>query len=132
MQSKHKQTNCKHSRRKSYTDYSFLRRYYHTKSKNYLKDDIDFVTEFPCLLGHPVHDLPFKDRFATYPLNLNPVKNMEGNAHFFSDKKSVYFRELMHTGSLENIRIRSSRVSQSKCLLGHPVQKYQIFANSVH
>ena len=23
-------------------------------SKNYLKDDIEFVTEFPCLLGHPV------------------------------------------------------------------------------
>ena len=29
------------------TDYSF-------KSKNYCKDDIEFVTEFPCLLGHPV------------------------------------------------------------------------------
>ena len=35
------------------TDYSFLSRYHYTKSKNYLKDDIEFVTEFPCLLGHP-------------------------------------------------------------------------------
>jgi len=50
MQSKHKQTNCKHRRRKSYglqlSDY--------TKSSHYLKDYIEFVTEFPCLLGHPV------------------------------------------------------------------------------
>ena len=22
------------------------------------KDDIEFVTEFPCFLGHPVHKLP--------------------------------------------------------------------------
>ena len=36
------------------TDYSFPCRYHYTKSKNYLKDDIEFVTEFPCLLGHPV------------------------------------------------------------------------------
>ena len=36
------------------TDYSFLSRYHYTKSKNYLKDDIEFVTEFPCLSGHPV------------------------------------------------------------------------------
>ena len=33
---------------------SFLSRYHYTKSKNYLKDDIEFVTEFPCLLGHLV------------------------------------------------------------------------------
>ena len=33
MQSKHKQTKCEQSR----------------------QDDIDFVTEFPCLFGHPVH-----------------------------------------------------------------------------
>ena len=47
IHSKHKQTNCKH--------YSFLSRYNYTKSKNYLKRlDIEFVTEFPCLLGHPV------------------------------------------------------------------------------
>ena len=37
----------------TFTDYSFLSRYHDTKSKNYLKDDIEFVTEFPCLLGHP-------------------------------------------------------------------------------
>ena len=36
------------------TDYSFLSRYHYTKSKNYCKDDIEFVTEFPCFLGHPV------------------------------------------------------------------------------
>ena len=36
------------------TDYSFLSRYHYTKSKNYIKDDIEFITEFPCLLGHPV------------------------------------------------------------------------------
>ena len=36
------------------TDYSFLSRYHYTKSKNYLKRRyINFVTEFPCLLGHP-------------------------------------------------------------------------------
>ena len=34
----------------TFTDYSFLSRYHYTKSK----DDIEFVTEFPCLLGHPV------------------------------------------------------------------------------
>ena len=34
--------------------YSFLNRYHYTKSKNYWKDDIKFVNEFPCLLGHPV------------------------------------------------------------------------------
>ena len=34
------------------TDYSFLSRYHYTKSKKYLY--IKFVTEFPCLLGHPV------------------------------------------------------------------------------
>ena len=36
------------------TDYSFLSRYHQTKLKNYLKDDIQFVTEFQCFLGHPV------------------------------------------------------------------------------
>ena len=36
------------------TDYSFLSWYHYTKTKNYLKDDIKFVTEFTCLLGHPV------------------------------------------------------------------------------
>jgi len=30
------------------TDHSFLSRYHYTKSKNYLKDDIEFVTEFSC------------------------------------------------------------------------------------
>ena len=32
------------------TNYSFLSMYHYTKSKNYFKNDIEFVTEFPCLL----------------------------------------------------------------------------------
>jgi len=36
MQWKHKQTNCKH-RDENLSDFSFLSRYHHTKSKNYLK-----------------------------------------------------------------------------------------------
>ena len=40
---------------KTLTDYSFLSRYHYTKSKNQLKRHIKFVTEFPCLLGHPVY-----------------------------------------------------------------------------
>ena len=52
MQSKHKQTvNIAYE---TLTDYSFLSRHHYIKSKNYLKDDIEFVTEFPCLLGYPV------------------------------------------------------------------------------
>ena len=37
MQSKHKQTNCKHIADETFTDYSFLIRYHYTKSKNNLK-----------------------------------------------------------------------------------------------
>ena len=36
------------------TDYSFLSRYYFTKSKNILKEFIKIFTQFPCLLEHPV------------------------------------------------------------------------------
>ena len=35
-------------------DYSFFSTYHYTKSKNYSKDNIEIVTKFPCLLGHPV------------------------------------------------------------------------------
>ena len=42
-------------------DYSFLSRFHYTKSKNYLKRRIEFVTEFPCLLGHPVAHYPIRD-----------------------------------------------------------------------
>ena len=38
------------------TEYSFLSRYHYIKSKNYWKDDIEFVTELPCLLRHPVSE----------------------------------------------------------------------------
>ena len=37
------------------TDYSFLSRYHYTKSKNCLKRRYRIVTEFPCLLKHPVY-----------------------------------------------------------------------------
>ena len=37
MQSRHKQTKCVNIADETLTDYSFLSRYYHTKSKNYLK-----------------------------------------------------------------------------------------------
>ena len=52
MQSKHKQKNCKHRRRNSYTAFSVGI----TKLNQRIiwKDDIEFVTEFPFLLGHPV------------------------------------------------------------------------------
>ena len=50
MQSKNKQN--VNIADESLTDYSFLSRSHYTKSKNQ-KDDIEFVTEFPCLLGHP-------------------------------------------------------------------------------
>ena len=53
MQSKHKQSNCKHSRRKLYGLHIFLSR----DQRIIDEDDIEFVTEFPCLLGHPVYDL---------------------------------------------------------------------------
>ena len=54
IQSKHKQTKCKHSRQKSY-GLRFLGRYPILNQRIIQKDDIEFVTEFPCLLGHPVH-----------------------------------------------------------------------------
>ena len=63
MQSKHKQKNVNIAD-ETLTDYS---RYHYTKSKNYLKDDIEFFTEFPCLLGHPVR------YFLCYLINLKPV-----------------------------------------------------------
>ena len=50
MQSKHKQTICEHSRRNSCR----LQLSQYTKQRIIYKDDIEFVTEFPCLLGHPV------------------------------------------------------------------------------
>ena len=54
MQSKHKQTKCKHSRRNSYRLYSFLSRHHYTKSKNYWKRRYRIDAESPCLFGHPV------------------------------------------------------------------------------
>ena len=37
------------------TDYSFLSRYHILNQRIIEKDDIEFVTEFLFLLGHPVH-----------------------------------------------------------------------------
>ena len=51
MQSKHKQTNCKHSRRKAFSVGITI-----LIQRIISKDDIKFVTEFPCLLGHPVKE----------------------------------------------------------------------------
>ena len=63
MQSKHKQN--VNIADETLTDYSFLSRYHYTKSKNYIKDDIEFVTEFP--LGHLVSCI--KARNNPYTLN---------------------------------------------------------------
>ena len=40
-------------------DYNFLSRSHYTKSKNYFKRQYRILTEFPCLVGHPV-DLKIK------------------------------------------------------------------------
>ena len=47
MQSKHKQTKSEHSRQ--ITAFTIV------NQRIIYKDDIEFVTQFPCLLGHPVH-----------------------------------------------------------------------------
>ena len=73
MQSKHKQ--IVNIADENLMDYSFLRilsRYHSTKSKNYLKDDIEFVTEFPCLLEHPV----FKIIFDIYSSTCRSLKTI--------------------------------------------------------
>ena len=54
IQSKQGESNCKHSRRKSYilqlTQYGITV----LNQRIIWKEDIGFVTEFPCFLGHPV------------------------------------------------------------------------------
>ena len=44
------------------TDYSFLSRYHYLNQRIIWKDDIEFVTEFPCLLGHPVSKRSIADQ----------------------------------------------------------------------
>ena len=61
MQSKHKQTKCERSRRNSQitafsVDFTIL------NQRIIWKDYFEFVTEFPCLLGHPVYHSYFKVR----------------------------------------------------------------------
>ena len=53
MQSKHKQTKCEHSRR-NFQITAFSLGITILNQRIFWKDDIEFVTEFPCLLGHPV------------------------------------------------------------------------------
>ena len=53
MQSKHKQTKCEHSRRTPYIT-AFSVGITMLNQRIIWKDDIELVTEFPCLLGHPV------------------------------------------------------------------------------
>ena len=53
MQSKHKQTQCEHSRRNPKIT-AFSVGITILNQRIICKDDIEFVTEFPCSLGHPV------------------------------------------------------------------------------
>ena len=49
------------------TEYSFLSRYHYIKSKNYWKDDIEFVTELPCSLSEKkLVEKPKKRLFHIY------------------------------------------------------------------
>ena len=50
MQSKHKQTNCEHSRRKTLKE-CFLSRYHYTKSKNYFKRRCRIRHWIPMFIG---------------------------------------------------------------------------------
>ena len=70
------------------TDYCFLSRYYYTKSKNYIKDDFEFVTEFPCVLGHPV----FGDS------NNNQIRNIHKYFFIFSVKYVFMIYSVIHKG----------------------------------
>ena len=55
IQSKHKQTKCDHSRQNSSRlQLTFSVGITILNQRIILKDDFEFVTEFPCLLGHPV------------------------------------------------------------------------------
>ena len=51
---KHKQTKCEHSRRNSQSA-AFSVGITILNQRIIWKDDIEFVTEFPCLLGHPLY-----------------------------------------------------------------------------
>jgi len=54
MQSKHKQTKCEHTRAKILWIIAFSVGITTLNQRIIKKDDIEFVNEFPCLLGHPV------------------------------------------------------------------------------
>ena len=71
MQSKHKQTNCEHSRWNPYKLQFSPVGITILSQRNNWKDLIEFVTEFPCLLGHPVeHDSNFSAFAKYYSLQL--------------------------------------------------------------
>ena len=54
MQLKHKQTNCKTKQTKLLQITAFSVGINILNQRIIFKDDIEFVTEFPCLMGHPV------------------------------------------------------------------------------
>ena len=56
MQSKHKQTKWEHSRRNLQIT-TFSVGITILNQRIIQKNDIEFVTEFPCLLGHPVDSI---------------------------------------------------------------------------
>ena len=58
MQPKHKQTKCEHCRRMKLLQITAFSLGITILNQRIIwKDDIEFVTEFPCFLGHPVHDI---------------------------------------------------------------------------
>ena len=74
MQSKHKQTKCEHSRRNLQIT-AFSVGIILLNQRIIWKDDIEFVTEFPCLLGHLVEWYYFphlKWHFSPYRMVLFP------------------------------------------------------------
>ena len=77
LQSKHKQTKCEHSRRNSQSA-AFSVGITILNQRIIWKDDIEFVTEFPYFLGHPVHTgcsskFICLSLFNSYPLALKRV-----------------------------------------------------------
>ena len=63
IQSKHEQTKCEHSRRNSCRLQlsQLVSRITKLNQRVIWKDDIELVTEFPCLLGHPAYN------FSNFP-----------------------------------------------------------------
>ena len=56
VHTKHKQTKCEHMQMKLLQITAFSVGITVLNQRIIQKDDIEFVTEFPCLLGHPVFE----------------------------------------------------------------------------